>query len=193
MAADEARMRSQAMDLGGDAPGLPEGAVAIAMDEDDVKRRDDLMQQASAALVAINEAALAGRAAVLAALPEASRPAFDAAWLRAAAPKVFADARDAMAKLDAALVLATLSPQQRQQVDALRGEHAARHGSVCSRIAMAVVATKPGGAKALGMERPRDINIQVSDGRFERAELNARTLRRLRSILSEDQRKAVGI
>jgi len=193
MAADEARMRSQAMDLGGDAPGIPEGAVAIAMDEDDVKRRDDLMQQASAALVAINEAALAGRAAVLAALPEASRPAFDAAWLRAAAPKVYADARDAMAKLDAALVLATLSPQQRQQVDALRGEHAARHGSVCSRIAMAVVATKPGGAKALGMERPKDINIQVSDGRFERAELNARTLRRLRSILSEDQRKAVGI
>ena len=191
MAADEARLREQSMNLDGGAPGLPAGAVSITMDQDDMKRRDDLMQQASDALVAITEAAVAGRAAVLAALPEPSRGAFDAAWLRAAAPKVYADARDAMAMLDAALSLPTLTPQQRQQVDALRGEHASRHRDVCDRIAMAVVTAKPGGAKALGAAQPRDTNIQVADGRFERAELNARTLRRLRSILSDDQQSAL--
>lgn len=187
MAANEARMREQSMAI----DGAPAGAIAITMDQDDMKGRDDLLRQSSDALAAITEAAMAGRAAVLAALPESSRGAFDAAWLRAAAPKVYADARDAMATLDAARSLATLTPQQRQQIDALRGEHAARHRDVCDRIATAVVVAKPGGSKALGAARPKDTNIQVSDGRFERAELNARTLRRLRSILSDEQQAAL--
>jgi len=150
-----------------------------------------MIQQLSAALVAVTESAVRGRNAVLQALPESARAQFESAWLRAAAPKVYADARDAAAKLDAAAALATLSAPQRQQLDALRADHAARHRAACDRIARAVVEGTPGGAEALGTTRPKDNNIQVSDGRFERAELNARTLRRLRSILSADQQAAV--
>ena len=169
------------------------GAVqtVMAIDEEEQKRRGELMQEALDADSAITAAAITVRDAVLAALPEDGKERFRSAWLRAAAPKVYADARDAMPTLDAALSVAGVSESQKSQVNALRGEHAARHRELCDRLALAVIASKPGGAKVLGTTVAADANAQVADGRFERAELNARSLRRLRSVLTPEQRAAL--
>jgi hypothetical protein len=174
------------------AEGEPQqGQTVIALDPESEKRRGELLQEAVDASKAITAAAIAMRDAVLAVLPEDGKERFRSAWLRAAAPKVYADTRDAMPTLDAALSVAGVSEAQKSQVNALRGEHAARHRELCDRLAVAVIASKPGGAAILGTSVSGDANAQVADGRFERAELNARSLRRLRSVLTPEQRAAL--
>jgi hypothetical protein len=174
------------------AEGEPQqGQTVIALDPESEKRRGELLQEAVDASKAITAAAIAMRDAVLAVLPEDGKERFRSAWLRAAAPKVYADTRDAMPTLDAALSVAGVSEAQKSQVNALRGEHAARHRELCDRLAVAVIASKPGSAAILGTSVSGDANAQVADGRFERAELNARSLRRLRSVLTPEQRAAL--
>jgi hypothetical protein len=164
---------------------------ALEIDEADTALQRDLVERIGAASADITRAALAGRRAVLERLGPAGQAAFGTAWLRAAAPQVYEDRKDAMRALDAARGMQSLSDAQRTNVDSLRGAHAARHGELSDRLATLFVASR-GGAADLGIrERPADIGRRTADLRFERAELNARSLRRLRALLDATQAAAI--
>lgn len=163
--------------------------LSVVPDAEAQERLEELMASMFEAAAALDAAAVAGRDAVAAALSAEGRAAFRRAWLREAAPKAFADTRDAMPSLDAAFMIPGLSEAQRSQVNALRGEHASQHADACERLAeLAVAARAPAGPNRGGAPG-RD--AEVADVRFERVELNARSLRRLRSILTPEQAAAV--
>ena len=166
-------------------------AISADVGADAFRRQGELVARMAAASADLTRAAVAGRRAILEVLGPEGKAAFDAAWLRAAAPKVYADRKDAMAALDAAYGIAGLSDAQRTQVNALRGEHSARHGALCDRLATLFVESR-GGSGMPGDSAPRrDAEQRTADLRFERAELNARTLRRLRAALTPEQAAAI--
>jgi hypothetical protein len=164
--------------------------VAQEIDMGQAKRQGELVERLADASAELTRTSLAGRRAVLDRLSPEGKAAFDAAWLRAAAPAVYGDRKDAMAALDTAYGLESLSDGQRSQVNALRGEHAARHRELCDRLATAYVASR-GGAEAGLFPGQQDTERTIADLRFERAELNARTLRRLRAALTPEQAAAI--
>jgi hypothetical protein len=95
-----------------------------------------------------------------------------------------------MTTLDAARALPDLTDAQRAQIDALRGEQAARHRELCDRLAGIAVTESAGPSMAPGNDRKskkKEPRASMQDTRFERSELNARSLRRLKSILTEAQ------
>lgn len=165
--------------------------LAVGIDEEDAKLQRELVDRIGAAGADVTRTALAGRRAILDRLGPAGKAAFGSAWLRAAAPQVYADRKDAMRSLDSARAMQSISDAQRTKVDALRGEHAARHGELSDRLAVLYVASR-GGAADLGIqEQPAQIERRTADLRFERAELNARSLRRLRALLDASQAAAI--
>jgi hypothetical protein len=130
----------------------------------------------------------AGRDAVAAAVSDGGKASFMAAWKRALAPKAYADAKDASIRIEATLRDPSLAPATRAQVESLRTAHASAHAALDERIADAMV------EQALGSAvdgDPAQVNAMmqrdqaIAEARFERAELNARTLRRLRAIAGE--------
>jgi hypothetical protein len=144
------------------------------------RRRFDESIQAARAQVATARDAVGG------AVSDTGKPAFTAAWKRALAPKAYADAKDATVRIDAVLRDPALPAAQRAQVEALRTEHAAAHAALDERIADAMVeqalaSAMTGDAEQVAAMLRRDQSI--AESRFERAELNARTLRRLRAIV----------
>lgn len=178
------------------APDADGGPVQFTaqVDAESRGRLSDLMESLSEVLVAMDASTVAGQRSVEAVLSEEGKARFRSAWLRAAAPKVYADSRDAMTSLDAAFAMPGLSDTQRAQVNALRGEHAALHRDVCDRLAELSIAATPATPRAVrpdGAATLEERNRAIADGRFERTELNARSLRRLRSILTDDQARAI--
>jgi len=165
------------------AGGHAEGE-AVALGQERINGVMEIASAQSAALQAITRANIAGERAVEAALPEPARRSLREAWNRAAAPAAYADRKDAMPALDAASVDPALSDEQRSQVNALRGAHAARHREACDRLAELVILNKPSVAEAMGVQRIPDANVEIAAERFERQELNARSTRRLRAIVS---------
>ena len=186
----EAKMRDRVANAGGD----PAAPLALEIDMEDMKLQRELTTRVFEARSALTKASLDGRRAVLDRLGPEGKAAFDSAWLRAAAPRVYVDRKDAMAVLDAAVSLPGMPEGQRKQLDALRGEHAARHGALCDRLANLFVEYRSGdsvpGLAALAGSGSANRQM-TADLRFERAELNARTLRRLRAALTPEQAAAI--
>lgn len=137
------------------------------------------------------EQAIAGRDAIEAALPSDARASFRDAWLRAVAPNAYRDTRDAMTTLDTARALPGVTDAQRTQIDALRGEQAARHRELCDRLALFVVTESLGTPASTGTSKKKEPRMSLTDTRFERSELNARSLRRVKSILTDEQVRAI--
>ena len=174
----------------GERPRDGEAVQLAGMFDAEVQARlGELMEAMSEAAAGVDAAAASGRDAVAAVLGEGGRASFRRSWLRAAAPKAFADARDAMPALDAAFLLPGLSDAQRAQVNALRGEHAAQHDDACGRLAELTIAAQLRRGGSDGFVPAGDAD--VAGVRFERVELNARSLRRLRSMLAPDQAAAI--
>ena len=154
------------------------------------KRSAELMAQRESRRQSLFDQALAGRDAIEAALSPEARASFHDAWLRAVAPQAYRDGRDAMTTLDAARGLPDVTDAQRAQIDALRGEQAARHRELCDRLAGIAVTELVGPSMASGNDRKakkKEPRASMQDTRFERSELNARSLRRLKSILTDAQ------
>jgi hypothetical protein len=159
-----------------------------------VRRSAELMAQRESRRQSLFDQAIAGRDAIEAALSPEARASFHDAWLRAAAPQAYRDGRDAMTTLDAARALPDVTDTQRSQIDALRGEQAARHRELCDRLAGIAVTELVGPSMASGNDRKakkKEPRASMQDTRFERSELNARSLRRLKSILTDAQAREI--
>lgn len=145
------------------------------------------MEEVRAAKAVLERQVIAGHATIAAALSPAGQALFNDAWNRAAAPSVYLDNRNALPKLEAALRIPTLSPEQHRQLEALRLEHLRRHAELCNRIAELAVERLIAAADARDRQSRDGGGAQaVVNLRFERGELNASTLRRLRSLLGAD-------
>jgi hypothetical protein len=191
--ADAARMR-EAMATSKQGGGGPQ-QFAMQADPEAMKRRMDLYGQIDRARTALVASSVAGRDAVEAAIPAELRGAFRAAWNARAAPGSQRDPKDALPAIDRARGLDDLSDRQRAQLDALRTDHAALHAAACNSIAELQVAQTlrdAAAGEADGtFETLFDSSRLLEDARFERTELNARSLRRLRSMLTPDQVKRI--
>ncbi|MEI6475453.1 MAG: Spy/CpxP family protein refolding chaperone, partial [Planctomycetota bacterium] len=98
----------------------------------------------------------------------------------------------AMTTLDTARGLPSVTDAQRTQIDALRGEQAAYHRELCDRLAGLLMAESVGPtASTGGSKKAKEPRTSMEDTRFERSELNARSLRRLKSILTDEQVRAI--
>jgi hypothetical protein len=177
----------------GQSDGQSAPAV-ISMDGEQAKRMTELFQMRARRRKDALDQAVAGRDAVEAALSDEARAMFRNAWLRAASPRAYKDGKDAMPTLDAALALADISDAQRTQIDAIRGAHAARHRELCDRLAaLKVLEEQAGGAFAEGGPQApkKEPGMSMEDTRFERSELNAHSLRRLKAMLTPEQVRAL--
>ena len=188
--ADAARMReAMAGRKGGSGP------VMLAAAPEDMTRRMDLYGQVERARTGLVAASVAGRDAVEAAIPAELRGAYRAAWNSRAAPGSQRDRKDALPAIDRARGLADLTDRQRAQLDALRNDHVARHAAACNAIAELQVEQTLRNGSTLdsdgSIETLFDSSRLLEDARFERTELNARSLRRLRSVLTAEQVKQV--
>ncbi|MFM8872342.1 MAG: hypothetical protein ACKOJI_03125 [Phycisphaerales bacterium] len=191
--ADAARMR-EAMAGSKQGGGGPQ-QFAMQADPEAMKRRMDLYGQLDRARTALVASSVAGRDAVEAAIPAELRGAFRAAWNARAAPGSQRDPKDALPAIDRARGLDDLTDRQRTQLDALRTDHAALHAAACNSIAELQVAQTlrdAAAGEADGtFETLFDSSRLLEDARFERTELNARSLRRLRSMLTPEQVKRI--
>jgi hypothetical protein len=170
-------------------------------DEGDFRLHSELIEKARNARKAPNVLAREARDRLNASLSTEGRAALQAAWCRAVAPQAFADKRNADARLVQALGLPDATPEQRGQIDALRAAHSAEHariteqiGVLAAEIAIPVPETTeeilgPGGVARRGGRSPHQAQLDML--RFDRSELNERTLRRLRTILTATQNQAV--
>lgn len=190
---DAARMR-EAMAANKQGGGGPQ-QFAMQADPEAMKRRMDLYAQIDRSRTAVVAASVAGRDAVEAAIPAELRGAFRAAWNARAAPGSQRDPKDALPAIDRARGLDDLTDRQRTQLDALRTDHAALHAAACNSIAELQVAQTLRDAAAGeadgNFETLFDSSRLLEDARFERTELNARSLRRLRSMLTPEQVKRI--
>jgi hypothetical protein len=173
------------------------GDAGPAFDEESMRQRAAAESRLAKARRAVGAQAIAGRDAVERALPEALRPAYRSAWLAAAVPSAYRDRSDALPAVDRARALADLGDAQRAQLDALRNDHASRHRASCDAIAEMTVAQRSRMEDAMQSESGRGMDSMfgaarmLSDARFERRELDAQTLRRLRSALTPEQARQV--
>lgn len=135
--------------------------------------------------------------AIAAALPEEARERFRRAYNRAAWPRIFADPHDGSRKLEAALALEELEPALRTEITTLMTEHVAAYEALCDRM----IAEERSGSASGGMIRGGGGDeiraLQTRQNamrrlRFERAELNATTLRKLSTLLDPAQRERIG-
>ena len=191
--ADAARMR-EAMAASKQGGGGPQ-QFAMQADPEAMKRRMDLYGQIDRARTALVASSVAGRDAVESAIPAELRGAFRAAWNARAAPGSQRDPKDALPAIDRARGLEDLTDRQRTQLDALRTDHAALHAAACNSIAELQVAQRLRDAAAGetdgSLETLFDSSRLLEDARFERVELDARSLRRLRSMLTPEQVKRI--
>jgi hypothetical protein len=190
--ADAARMREA---MAGRKAGPGQGMVTVAAAPEETTRRMDLYGRVESARTGLVAASVAGRDAVEAAIPAELRGAYRAAWNARAAPGSQRDPKDALPAIDRARGLADLTDRQRAQLDALRNDHAARHAAACNAIAELQVGQTMRDARTADadatIESIFDSSRLLEDARFERTELNARSLRRLRSMLTSEQVKQV--
>lgn len=178
-------------------PGEPE----------DFRLHQELVQKASKAGNAGRTLTRDARDRMDAALSSEGRAQLLAAWCRAVAPHAYEDKRNADSRLVQALGLPDLTAEQKGQIEALRGAHAAEHAQLTERIGViaadiAVPAPEAGkgeeteggpgfGLRIGGNSGGSGKQAQLDRLRFDRSELNERTLRRLRAILTGAQNEQV--
>jgi hypothetical protein len=190
---EEIELMRRQFDGVGQSDGRDAPAV-ISMDGEQAKRMTELFQMRARRRKDAFDQAIAGRDAVEAALSDDARAMFRNAWLRAASPRAYKDGKDAMPTLDAARALADITDAQRAQIDAIRSAHAARHRELCDRLA-ALAVLEQQSADSFGEAGPtgpkKEAGMSTTDTRFERSELNARSLRRLKAMLTPEQVRAI--
>lgn len=170
---------------------------AFLFDEEPMERRAETEGRLGKARQAVSQQSVAGRDAAEGALPELMRGAFRSAWYSLSVPSAYRDRSDALPAVDRARGLADLSGAQRAQLDALRNDHASLHRASCDAIAEMMIAEASRMDAAMDSEEGTGMDSitgewrMLSDAFFERRELDARTLRRLRAVLTPEQAKEI--
>ncbi|MFO0782887.1 MAG: hypothetical protein U0636_04310 [Phycisphaerales bacterium] len=166
-----------------------------APDQSVMEEHQKLTQKAREAVQAGGAQNSEARKRLEAAVSPEGRMALLSAWCRAVAPRAFNDKKNADTQLAAALALADLSPEQRRQLEALRSNHDAEHAGLTERIGVlaAEIAFPDGESQKAGQPSNAELSRQRSLDRlrFDRSELNERSLRRIRTILTPAQCEAV--
>jgi len=171
--------------------------TATSGDEPDFERIMAIEQRIGDAERGARAQAIAGRDAAEAALDSDARARFRSAWLELAQPRAYRDREDATPAIDRARSLDTLTAGQRSSLDALRNAHASEWRGVSDRLAeLMLEQDRRGGMVVEASERKalEDLVISgqlIGDTRFERTELDGRTMRRLRSVLTPEQAREV--
>jgi hypothetical protein len=131
------------------------------------------------------------RAKLIENVPAALRPRFEAVLLCEANPPLedWADAGDA---ISAALTLETLAPEAREGIEKLAAEFAARYLNCCKRMLPDPV-PEPETQIDVSRWMTSDSIQERRRGRaaFERSELSAHTITKLRSLLTPEQQDAI--
>ncbi len=147
--------------------------------------------EARKVMVDLNRATLASLTAALAAQ---TAEALQDAYNTAAFPEIYDDPKAADRFLAAAMELPDLTTDQRSGVDAIRAEYRPASREILSR--MAEIAASSAQAPRGGFD-PRRFGAQeeernkLSRLRFERDEVNAKAMRQLRGLLTEQQRARI--
>jgi hypothetical protein len=173
-----------------------DGGVRISSDDEEfmqtMQRARQMVRESSEAVAAINRDHLAR---LRAAMPPPAAESLRVAYNRRAFPAVFADPDAAEPRLQAAARLAELSSEQRERLQLLAADHGAKYQEICDR--MTEIESKSG--RGISMAGPtvtvdaeqiqalQERQNALGRLRFERQELNASTLRRLREILTAEQ------
>jgi Spy/CpxP family protein refolding chaperone len=137
-------------------------------------------------MVDLNRATLA---VLTEALPEEAAANLDRAYSHAAFPSIYSDPDSADRYLTTALQLRDLDESQRDGIDAIIAEYRPAHEKVADQIAE-IHAARADEGNDFDRERWRTYQeqrnrIEVLD--FERQEINAKALRRLREVLTDEQ------
>ncbi len=126
------------------------------------------------------------------AMPDGAAAALRDRYQRTAFPDVYEDEQAAEGPLMAALDLPDLGPDQRDRIGELVAMYRPRYQELCSAMVEEQMAQATGrGGRRAWQERTARAN-RIEQHVFDREELNARTLRALRSVLDERQAMDVG-
>ncbi|MDY7109595.1 MAG: hypothetical protein SYC29_13255, partial [Planctomycetota bacterium] len=152
---------------------------------------DEAMARANTAIVELNRRA---RDEVLAELPGASAAKVRRAYDRAAFPSVYTDPGAVHRQLTAAMALEDLTVDQRRRLEDLaasyRPEYERLSRALCKHL-------RPTPVNLMGFDAEdfrawQEQQQQMARVRYDRGELNARALNRLKALLSDDQLRRLG-
>ena len=170
-----------------------------AVDQDSHARTMEQSEELHRRFAALGELNAAYLPKFLHATPAAASTALAEAYHRQAFPKVFAEADRAILSLTAALDMADLSDSQRLRLIAVRAQHADARATVQTRMIDLCAALSPTTGmmsmritpeRAAKIERFEQTWAQLSD---QRATISRRTLRELRTILTQAEWQDVAI
>ena len=168
---------------------------------EDMKANGRKVEEADELTARMNEATI--RSMLDALNGNAEQVLLEDAWDRAAWPSVFRDRSDVEPKITTALGLADLSPETKSALEAIAAEHRDEY----RRISKEMIAANEKAAKENAERRKAntqgdgpDIDIRSMQARqdtmnrlrFERSELNEKTLRRVKEKLTPEQAEKVG-
>jgi hypothetical protein len=151
------------------------------------------LRDAGSALVELNRTTLETLTAALSADPAR---ALRTAYRRRAHPSVYNDARAAEPFLRAALAREDLTNDQRLRVSDVLDDYVEPYANLSDRMATLRAAASDDerrGWRNRDWSRLQERRNELDRLRFDRDELNDRTLRRLRAILNEEQAVALGL
>ncbi len=158
---------------------------------DRMKAAQEKVQNANAAITALNRQT---RDTMLSALPEQYTAGLARAYEQQAWPTIFTDQGALGDHLAGALELEDLEPAQREQLMEIAAEYRPEYERVTQLMIKSV---GPGTISVVGLD-PEEFKVwqaaqnQMTKLRYDRNELNARTIRRLSVLLSEAQIKRIG-
>lgn len=168
-----------------------ETRIEISDTDDGFRQMQEAQQRIAAADEAI--AALNRRTIddALGRLEESDASALRLAWQKAAYPSVFRDARNAEPTLVEAIKLETSTPEQVQQISEILQKHRAEYDRLCQEMvrvtATAAGAPRPGEFNPDTMRAMAATQNELKRLRFDRTELNAASLRKLKALLTPEQ------
>ena len=117
----------------------------------------------------------------------------DERYKRLANPAAWDDPQSAEGPLRATLTLAGLTPERRERAREMLASFAPKYRELSESMARAMTAqSRDSGDFTRGWERRRRIEERLDQTRFDRGELNRRTLRALRLMLDDQQAWEVG-
>lgn len=173
--------------------GAQDGPARVSLSDEQmqaIRKHEELRERSERAADGARELASATRARLESAVSPEGRIALHRAWCRHVAPQAYEDKRNADARLAQALALPDLTPEQRRQIEALRAQHATEHARLTDQIgtiaAELAVPSAPAASKDPSGE-PAGVRQKMETLRFDRRELNERTLRQLRTVLTPEQ------
>jgi hypothetical protein len=173
--------------------GAQDGPARVSISDEQmqaIRKHEELRERSERASDGARELASAARARLEGAVSPEGRAALHRAWCQHVAPQAYDDKRNADARLAQALALPDLTSEQRQQIEALRSQHATAHAHLTDQIGtMAAELAMPGAADATSdfATEPDGARKKLETLRFDRRELNERTLRQLRTVLTAEQ------